>query len=148
MLLSAHPGNCCPNTCPCHNPLSSLTPCTYVLCVPASQGYQDEVAAAGSGLASYFSVFHKLLANRLGGLAGLVRRAAEQQQQLAQRAQQRNGEGEVQAGDEGETLRSAVAAEMGSLVKELQGSCEHSLHTYLHVQVRGPGTGGRQEEGF
>ncbi len=105
------------------------------------------MAAAGSGLASYFSVFHKLLANRLGGLAGLVRRAAEQQ--LAMAAQRQQGQGEGQAGVDGEALRSAVAAEMGSLVKELQGSCEHSLHTYLHVQVRGArgGREGRTEGG-
>ncbi|GFR40932.1 hypothetical protein Agub_g1588, partial [Astrephomene gubernaculifera] len=40
-------------------------------------GYQEEVAAAGSGLASYFSVFHKLLANKVAALLAAVRRATE-----------------------------------------------------------------------
>lgn len=30
------------------------------------QGHEDEVASIGSSLASYFGVFHRLLANRLG----------------------------------------------------------------------------------
>ncbi|KAG2448240.1 hypothetical protein HYH02_006825 [Chlamydomonas schloesseri] len=79
-------------------------------------GYQDEVAAAGSGLASYFSVFHKLLANKVAAVIAAVKRAAAAEA----------------AGDGAGVARAQ--AEVSALVSELKDGCEHSQHTYLHVQ--------------
>ncbi|GLC69877.1 hypothetical protein PLESTF_000890600 [Pleodorina starrii] len=110
-------------------------------------GYQDEVAAAGSGLASYFSVFHKLLENKVAALLAVVRRAAEAEAEAAQVA---GGEGSAAAAAasssaSGATAAAAAAAalaaartqaqrDVAAIVKELRDSCEQSQHTYLHVQ--------------
>ncbi|GLI58953.1 hypothetical protein VaNZ11_000670 [Volvox africanus] len=93
-------------------------------------GYQDEVAAAGSGLASYFSVFHKLLENKIAALLAVVRRAAEAEAATGARG---GGGGRCGAGAL-EAARAQAKQEVAALVKDLRDSCEQSQHTYLHVQ--------------
>ena len=74
------------------------------------QGHEDEVASVGSSLASYFSVFHRLLIARLRVVANQC---------------------------SADTHQPAVAGQtsLANLAKELVDSCSHSLHTYLHAQV-------------
>ncbi|KAG2489646.1 hypothetical protein HYH03_011925 [Edaphochlamys debaryana] len=107
-------------------------------------GYQDEVAAAGSGLASYFSVFHKLLTNKVSALVAAVRRAAEAEAEAeaAREAGAGGFTGAPTAGSAAATAAAAAAAEAASraqqevaaVVRELQDSSGPSQHTYLHVQ--------------
>jgi hypothetical protein len=98
------------------------------------QGYQDEVAAAGSGLASYFSVFHKLLENKIAAVLAVVRRAAEAEDAATAAA---GGAGGGTASASAARARLEARRDVAALVKDLRDSCEHSQHTYLHVQVRG-----------
>lgn len=76
----------------------------------AIQGHEDEVASVGSSLASYFSVFHRLLGARLRAMAHLCCSPA---------------------------ATTGQPSDLPSLAQELVDSCGHSLHTYLHAQVHG-----------
>ncbi|GIL86931.1 hypothetical protein Vretimale_15534 [Volvox reticuliferus] len=93
-------------------------------------GYQDEVATAGSGLASYFSVFHKLLENKISALLAVVRRAAEAEAA----AGAAGGRGSPAGAAAREASGVQAKQEVAALVKDLRDSCEQSQHTYLHVQ--------------
>ncbi|GAX82209.1 hypothetical protein CEUSTIGMA_g9637.t1 [Chlamydomonas eustigma] len=74
------------------------------------QGHEDEVASVGSSLASYFSVFHRLLVARLRAIATLCTSSS---QSVGTRT---------------------ASQELQHLAKELADSCAHSLHTYLYAQ--------------
>lgn len=93
------------------------------------------MAAAGSGLASYFSVFHKLLENKLAALVAVVRRAGDAEAGSVSRGNGGAGGSDGAAGTTWEAARNQAQREVAALVKELRESCEQSQHTYLHVQV-------------
>lgn len=80
------------------------------------QGHEDEVSSVGSSLASYFSVFHRLLAVKLKAVLSLL-------------------SAESNASGLSTTASSAISSQLHSISKDLADSCVQSQHTYIHAQV-------------